>query len=312
MYIYHNSTLKSFTRDYNKLNADLRIANYTTYKKVQSFITKDNRYIITYTDDPGYNVYDITNDEWLLDKCIQLDPYQTYSDSAKSIMVNDELMILSEGENLLFYYIPTQDLKSFMLVKKHTYTTQDLYYSYHGMCCIGFKHTIDKKNKINQFDVKILLIGGSKNNDFFQSLLIVDIIASLPFYQLKPLFADKGDESKLSDEYDYNYNDMIKVTKETKVDAKKLWKNYCDENSNIKKTLLDDSKTYRWHNFGTQCLTKTNSGANSDTIVFLFGGSGSFVQHNYLRAEDDSKSLFVLNITNYQFKKLENVCIYSC
>ena len=248
------------------------------------------------------------------------------SDSVKSIMINDELMIISAREELDFYYIATKDLKSFIKMKEYSfkYSQKGLSYSYHGMSCIDFKHTIDKENKINQFNVKILLIGGMSNNAFFESLLIVEVMISLPFYQLKPVelkmiskfrdwtggVCDKFDTSKL----DYN-NCNIKIIKETKIDARKLWNNYtqhnCDNNNNNNNKLVyDEYNEYRWSLFGTQCLSKTY---NDDKIVLLFGGYGIFVNKNqkYGISSDDyknGKSLFILNIGKCQLTKIQNVC----
>ena len=42
------------------------------YDGINTFLTKDNKYLIIFTKECYYNVYDIEQDKWLLEKSIEL------------------------------------------------------------------------------------------------------------------------------------------------------------------------------------------------------------------------------------------------
>ena len=284
-------------------------------------------------DHGHYNVYDMTNDEWLFDHkphkensleskaCCDI-KFDTYHDSVKSLFLNDEMIITSEKNYLSFYYIPTKDLKSLDMICRYRLKTENLNYSYHGMCCIGLKHSIDKKIQMNNFSMKILLLGGETNDNFFQSFLIVEIFISMPFYQTKaPSFGEKNSYDHICDNsYDYysiNYNVGIDVTKETLVDETKLRYNINDNNNNDNNEN-GDKKTLLYENFGCICLRNTLK--TSEPIVLLIGGTGSFINprgddYDYDTDESDymdafnPNTLFIYNVAKEQLKKVENVCV---
>ena len=152
---------KSFVDDYNQKNEKLS-GGYgsrcpVAQDVIQSFITQDNKYIIVLNSVIGYNVYDMINDKLLFgddlsyyistaESCCRI-KFDTFTDSVKSMFLNDEMIISSGGHGINFYYIPTKDFKSLTLIKQHRLQTIGIDgYFYHGMCCIGLKHT-DKKIK---------------------------------------------------------------------------------------------------------------------------------------------------------------------
>ena len=105
-------TWKSFNKDYNKLNADLRKISFDSGDDVNSFLI-DNQYILIEAN-TTYNVYDITKDEWLLNKYGSF--HRTLSSyhkahlhwtNSSSVIINDQFYILSLGNDLYFFLFGT-------------------------------------------------------------------------------------------------------------------------------------------------------------------------------------------------------------
>ena len=332
---------QSLVDDYKKVKAKFSgqsafgSQNPTSNDIIQSFITRDNKHIIVFNDRIGYNVYDMINDEWLFTddfsryvptdgSCCKI-RFDTFTDSVRSLFLNDEMIIVSEGNCLSFYYIPTKDFKSLALVDQHQLKTPNLGYLYHGMCCIELKHIIDKKIEMNHFSMKILLLGGSRNINFFQSLLIVQVSISMPFYQTKaPAFGTEStynhDDEKICDN---DYNVRVQIVKEMRVDGDKLMKS--DQNNYITNIAsdndYDDTLKTDYETFGCICLK--NTFWTSEPIVLLFGGCGSLVNppnenenENVYDSDNSgfdhdakSYSLFALNLSKFELRKVEDVCI---
>ena len=299
MYIYkHYSQFKSF-EEYGKLNATLeKWVDYSNdafikTSEFQSFITRDNRYIITYNNIKGYNVYDIENDKWLLQKDYAMKfanilKWDGYDDGIASVFINDEIIITSDSIFLYFHYIPTRDLKYLIEIKQYKLKTQELDYSYHGMCCIQLNCDKDETKKINQFSIKLLIVGGSKNTWFLQSFLIVDVLITVPFYRIKPKYSiDFNPNDFKFDKYNIN----VKVTKETKMDGAKMTENEKENN------LLNYG--FSWKQFGCICLTPIRN--SLEPIVLLIGGDTT----HYSKG---SNSIILLDIMTSQMKIIENVC----
>ena len=320
---------KSFVDDYKQVNGKISGSVYLYPMSddiIQSFVTKDNKYIIVLSNITGYNVYDMINGEWLFNddfskyiptdgSCCKINfEIKMHTESVQSLFLNDEMIIISQQHYLSFYYIPTKDLKSLTLIKKYQFKTENLNYCYHGMCCIGLKHSTDEKNEMNHFSIKILLLGGETNKDFFKSLLIVEIGISMPFYQTKALAFGKANNYNHEKIYDNDYNVGVEVVKETLVDSEKLMNNYYKGINS--KSSDDDRKPLVYQTFGCICLR--NTFWTAEPIVLLLGGDGSLVNPSKMTdgilstafVVDDVKSysLFILNVSKCQLKKIENVC----
>ena len=295
--------------DYKQMNASLGklyLSNDPTKRygytgrKFQSFITKDNNYIIVLHNISGYNVYDMINDKWLLEKDAFKNSitFNTYDDSVKSLFINDDMIIISDGKYLRFCYIATQDLKYPIAIKDYLLQTKKLDYQYHGMSCIYLKCEKDKNKKMNHFSMKILLIGGWKNSHFFDSFLIVDLTISLPFTNTKP----KNDSKNNFDFGKININ----VTKETKMDSSKLM-------NSISNNKIENRG---WEYFSCICLNASRN--SSQPIVLIVGGRGTigWTNTNTIEDEDEDEdeevgsdsSIFLLNTSKCHLKIIDNVC----
>ena len=200
-------TFESFSAKYNKKNTYLNIkrgllcAEYGHW-----FISKDSRYIMSFTNYKGYNVYDIKNDCWLLDENVKIISY-SYFIGIRSLFVNDELIILSDSRYLYFFYVGDgfkRPMKIDTVAMEATIS-----YAQHGMCLVGYScdcnstdednhdkiekksttgsgesfaktssnnhNTIAKKIRIKKYRLKILTFGGVYNHEFIKSFIEFDI-----------------------------------------------------------------------------------------------------------------------------------------
>lgn len=264
-----------------------------------SFITKDNKYVIVFEDDIGYNVYNIRKDKWLLDKNIK-DVF-TNLHHAQSLMINDEIIVVSWRQHLDFYYILTHDLKYPTKISQCTLNTQGLNFSHHGMCCIECKCEKDEKGDENRFSIKLLLIGGAFHFNVFESFLIVDVSFRLPYFKKRKFESPK-------DNCNYKYN--VKIINETKIKDIKFSNNFHNNIKNYQSTIINENM--RWYFFGCHCLT--NSKHFSQPIVILIGGNGNFITKdgNYDLGQSFA-SVFIFDVVKRQLNKISNVClIFMC
>ena len=135
-------TYKSFARDYDKLNANLSHIGLDSGECVHCFFTKDNRNIIVFDCDCTYNVYNIIKDKWLCDENNENIEYNDNNCGSRSLLINDEIIVISHLDRIYFYSIIT-DIKNPILIKKYTIQTRNyngtrMKYHQHGMCCINF------------------------------------------------------------------------------------------------------------------------------------------------------------------------------
>ena len=128
-------SFKSFTKDYKRRNADLEMCGLSKEKIVNSFITKDNKYIVILPSSGSYNIYDMEKDKWLNDG----NDIESFSHQSKSLMIDDRILVISANDYLRFYLL--NDKMIFELIQE--YIIRDIIkneskyqYCSHGMCCI--------------------------------------------------------------------------------------------------------------------------------------------------------------------------------
>ena len=190
---YNNDhiTFKSFEKDYNKPNASIskiypdNDGLFLNAADVHTFITKDNKYIIMFHVTKGYNVYDIENDKWLLKS--NNTNIRAFDSQCQSLLINDELLILSDSYVLFFYLISNsnrsrKETNHFLSPKLLTQRVVfDMSYDYdeHGICLIDCVKNVMEKN--DTYLLKILIFGGFEI-DFDKSFHLVNIKIDLNLY----------------------------------------------------------------------------------------------------------------------------------
>ena len=264
-------TFKSFEKDYNKPNASIS----TTYADndrfflnaadVHTFITKDNKYIIMFHGTKGYNIYDIENDKWLLES--NNTSINTYNLQCQSLLINDEILILSVSHILFFYSISNSIAKERNhFLNPKLLKSLDVFdyihdYNEHGICLLDCVY-MEKNEK---YLLKILVFGGF-DIDFEKSFCLVDIKIDLKLY-----FSQHNNHSNDIDTNISTTDSKWLTIKQTLHDITFIsGKNKANYNYKLK------SKKLRLHSFGCQTILNSN-----DEKIILIIGPSAYNQSDY-------------------------------
>ena len=172
--------IKSFYKDYNKKNANLNQFRAGYPSNIFSLLTKDNKYIIVFRWDFGYNVYDIDNDKWLLAKCDRTIDYAKMN--ARIEFIKDEIIMITCQKEVYFYSVA--NLKApkkikFCFISKNIRTN----YVSHGLSCIDFKSIVDKSDHDENINSSIynlsFVMFASYNEVMFTSFIKFDVSISV-------------------------------------------------------------------------------------------------------------------------------------
>ena len=188
---YGNSIdYKSFKYDYNTQFTSLKHIGLDNAINTHSYLVQNNKYIIVFKNNQCYNVYDIHNDIWLL-KNGEKELKHVYHHGARSVLINDEILIISQYNQLQFYFIGNHHITNPILIDKYTLKTSNISFIQHGMCIIDFIKQESSQNELHQtYTFKIFLFGGY-NNRFLKSFLCLDVLLSYQDVTLVDLSIDE-------------------------------------------------------------------------------------------------------------------------
>ena len=255
---------KSFKTHYNKKYANLKhigLSNAShNYRYIHSYLVRNNKYIIVFTSDIRYNVYDIENDKWLLNQAEKKLEKHNQSFS-RSILINDEIIIVSEEKQLYFYFIGNDHIIDPILIHTYQLETDGVAFNNHGMVVIDFK-LIKPKQKLNKqndnnnnhinnykYKLKILLFGGYTNKDILSSFLFLDVLLSY--------------DDDVNDKVENSCNIILSIDE-----------NLIDYNL-IKLINFDEKKRLKqWYNFSCQCFFNDKN----EAVIVTIGGNYVFRQ----------------------------------
>ena len=277
---------KSFQNDYSKQFANLKCIGMKNLNaaNTHSYLIQDNKYLAvfhcnTYSD-MYYNVYDMESDEWLINRNnVRLIAIPNLP-GKRSVLINEEIIIVSISDNLYFYFIGKDCITNPQLVYKCKLATQDVSFINHAMCVIDVdtvtvikQDSIASKNKsAEKHKVKIILFGGDGNRDSLSSFLILDIVLSYSY--------DCKDKKSLP---------LIKVS---------INEHLVDKSSIRLKNITEDedghqvnTKYYYPCDFGYTCIWNSRN----EPILMIIGG---------LHTERD---IHLFNCVTYEFTRKSQV-----
>ena len=187
-------------KDYGKKNADLKNVGLSNAEDVVPFLI-DNKYILFHRGS-AYKVYNMMKDEWMLtqekmttvsDMNNQILNRITFWNNSRSVIINDQFLILSIRHNLTIFPI-WNEYRITHLSAIHVYGLKTgTHYMNHGFCCIDFDYSYSysyndgdddddqvgiTKLMYHNLSFKLLLFGGSlsMNSKYFcESFLTLDI-----------------------------------------------------------------------------------------------------------------------------------------
>ena len=246
---YNSISWKSFCDKYKVKNANLSGISLRNARQTFSYLIQNGRYLILHRFNPIHKqhmwyVYSMVYDSWIapftnlhvaLDDC----------ENIASILITDEILLISSGCNLYFYFIPKNDVSHPQLIQMYTFKSCNLKYDKHGMCCPYFKIDNNNYNSSNcNYSIKlkfqIILFGGDENKNFCSSFLCLDISLKYDY---------KSVEDKLIHKLDIKEN-MI------------------EENSisyvNCSSEVINANN---WYNFSTECVMNDVK----EPIILIFG-----------------------------------------
>ena len=239
---------KSFETDYKKAFANLQCMELDRARWTHSYLVKNNKYLVVFAWNDRYNVYDMKNDQWLLnhgDKYLS----KNASCNSRSVLINDEILIISIFDNIFFYFIGNDHITDPILIYEYTLKTPLVSFLFHGMSVINFIKQESSKNELYPtYKLKILLFGGYRNKDFLSSFLYLDILLSYISNQEKYQLGCLSIDELLIDKNEIKLINMIK------------------------------KKEKRWCNFGFECFLNDK---NEATIVII-GGNDTTMRNIHL------------------------------
>ena len=274
---------KSFAIDYGKKYADVTFGGLDDAQFTHSYLIRNNKYFIVFRHDLHYNVYDMENDKWLLN---QNEKTLSKNDSldSRSVLINDEIIIISTKHQLCFYFIGGDHITDPILIKQYQLTRRYGFVSFerHGMCIIDF---IDINKSISnagddyinddelfqkyKYKIKIVLFGGC-NEYILSSFLFLDITLSCSIIQPTRLKLSIDDNWLGKNEITLNNIDTNKVKEQV------------------------------WHDFGYDCLFNSKN----EAIIVIIGGSSGKVADTGCKMEKD---IHLFNCKTYQLTCIKQV-----
>ena len=182
---------KSFKCDYNKKFTNLKCIGLDNAMYTHSYLVQNNKYIVVFKKNQCYNVYDLENDIWLLKKG-EKKLKHVYHHGSRSVLINDEILLISQHNQLQFYFIGNHHVTNPILIEKYTLKTNNVSFIQHGMCLIDLIKQESSQNQSYQtYTFKIFLFGGY-NNDFLKSFLCLDVLLSYQNVALANLSIDES------------------------------------------------------------------------------------------------------------------------
>lgn len=284
-------TYKQFKEDYDKPNANIHQAAFgPNGVGVHSYLVDNNKYLVAFQSN-NYNVYDMESDKWLLNQS-KFKLRKNDSRYSRSVLINDEIIIISSNDALYFYSIAIakDHITNPLLIGEHKFSTENVSFSAHGMCVIDFK-IVTLNNNLNKnggnyndnnynltYEVKILLFGGTHNFRFFDSFVECDI--SLSF--------NKSD-SKATDWFekvDLSVEEILVGRNEFTL-------------KNVDQEILHvpANEQCKWGFFGYECTFNDQN----EAVIIIVGGDGG------KNAKFASKSVRLYNCKTHKFKCIPQV-----
>ena len=229
---------KSFENDYDKQFANLKYIGLNDAKHTHSYLVQNNRYLVVFVD-KRYNVYDMKNDKWL----INLNAPDTTNlikngNSSRSVLLNDEIIIISRRKSLWFYFIGNNHITNPLLIYTYKLKTENISYVAHGMSIIDFR---EESCYDQRYKIQLILFGGW-NNCILSSFLHLDILLS----------------------YTWNLIEKSIQHKNISIDEKLINRNL------IKLNNIDPKQMeYTWCRFGFECIMNDKN----EAIIIMVGGN---------------------------------------
>ena len=244
----HSINYKSFAKDYKKEFANLEYAATDLYldhgQFTHSYLVQNNKYIVVFYGNSYYNVYDMENDEWMIQNDYTKLEKHDNSFSSQSVLINDDMIIISIGDSLYFYFIGNNHITDPKLVHSHQLPKKYGSFEHHGMCLTNFVQINDddekeskssSKSSFDKYKLKFVLFGGRER---LPSFVLLDVLLSYNHWDSKKINVSISDE-------------LIDVD-----DIK------CDNKEEMK---MDTLKLYY---FGSVCLFN----CRNEPIVVIVGG----------------------------------------
>ena len=161
----HSIQFKSFENDYKQKFAKVNWIGLSDPKFTHLYLVDNNKYLVVFYCNQEYNVYDMENHVWINRLgTVYLSANSTYY--SRSVLINDEIIILSNLNHLYFYYIGNNCITYPQPIHQYTFKTQNVKHQRHGMCIIDFtrQESISSSNDhlypCYNYKLKILLFGG--------------------------------------------------------------------------------------------------------------------------------------------------------
>ena len=241
---------KSFEKDYNKKNANLKIIGSDNADYIASYLLHDNKYLIVIHSIYYYNVYDLLNDKWLIKgKGAQLS-LGTYT---QSVLINETVLVNTTHRRVNFYWIDENHMTNPLLIKEYRMKKSNAWFESHGVCCIDCKE--------NSF--KLVLLGGMYET-FLSSFMILDCQLKLSNYK-ESASSNSCDNSNINISNINRYQIIVKETliDENDIQLRMECENECQ--NVVNKSVI---KTMKWTCFSVECIM---NGKNEAVIIFVGG-----------------------------------------
>lgn len=325
-------SFKSFCKDYHKEKANLDCIFFGDFgaRFIDSFITKDNKYLIILQYGNGlslqFNVYNIEKDYWLLGiNDIHGVKNHYFSASARTLLINDEILVISE-KNILYFFavkiaincddkddkddsgnelninINGPKARLDFISRHHLESKSCNAMTNHGICCIGYNDYSYNGNKMDMNcneNRNIYNNNEDYTNDYYGLIKMGSNVNGRKYerygFKLVLFGGNSVDFIESFVTVDVNVNVMIKKRtnnniqidiKECAIDSRKIKCVNCD-------VSFKYNNQYRASlaGFGYDCLLN----ANNEAVILIIGG--------YV----NTRGLFSLNCTKWQLTAHENV-----
>ena len=272
---------KSFENDYKKQNANLKRIGLENAKYTHSYLIENNKYLVVFKWGKHYNVYDIENDKWLLEPGKK----KLTHNSGRSVLINDEIIIVSQQEQLYFDFIGKNHMTNPLLIQQHKLKTRDVSFYGHGMCIIDF---IQEKSSQQQsqngshktFKLKVLLFGGHSNRYSLSSFLYLNISLSYVSNERMFRFVSLSIDENLID----------------------------DNNIKLINTIKKPYLAREYQGFGFQSIVNSKN----EKIIIMIGGNGPTMLKNSHSFNCSTNELIRHENVNLIFRYIILVCKLFC
>lgn len=246
-----NVKVNILENDQKYSNANLNKIGFKNGSNCTVFTTNFDKYLLIIDRYLGYNVYDLTKNKWLLhgddddneneykqksnankpkmdiDLNLKLNNLDINKSLMRTLLVNDQLLIVSNHNSLVFYnFVNIIEPKYLTSVEYNKIGIKQLGenvgYLFHGFCLLEFEN-IDYEyvNQLvkNCYKLKLLLFGGTgQKQSFNQTFVEIDVIFSQNYEKLLDI---KG--KKLKQPKDISSTDVKSTTTQEKINNVRLY-----------------------------------------------------------------------------------------